>query len=94
MSVEQPESAIQTPRPEDLRRLVPWFGDHRHELLRPLAGTSEEMMGSEQEPEGVARLAEADGNPEALEPFEKEDLDQLARDLIRARAQNAPPRQG
>jgi len=86
MSIEQVESAIQALPPEERRRLVRWFDDHRHEFLKPQREAPDEDVESSQQREVLSRLAETDAHPDSLEPFGEQDLDRMIRDFSHARA--------
>lgn len=86
MSVEQLESAIRALPPEDRRRFVGWFDDHRHELI------DRREIERAQQREVLSRLQETDTNPETLEPFEESDLERTIRDVSRATRKKAPTR--
>ena len=81
MSVEQLESAIKALPPEERERFVGWFDDHRHELVR-----QQEVEGAQQR-EVLARLHEAQTNPDLLEAFEENDLERMIRDATSKKAQ-------
>ena len=81
MSVEQLESAIKALRPEERERFAGWFDDHRHELIR------RREIDDAQQREVLARLEEARTNPDSLEPFEEEDLEQMFRDVAAKKTQ-------
>jgi hypothetical protein len=83
MSVEQLESAIKALPPEERERFAGWFDEHRHELI--LRRKVEEA----QQREILQRLQEIEKNPEKLEPFEENDLEQLIRDVT---SKKTPPR--
>lgn len=64
MSVEQLESAIKALPPKERERFAGWFDDHRHELVR------RKEVEDAQQREILARLHEAETNPDTLEAFE------------------------
>lgn len=81
MSVEQLESAIKALPPEERERFAGWFDDHRHELVR------RREIDDAQQREVLARLEEVRANPDSLEPFEEEDLEQMLRDVATKKTQ-------
>jgi hypothetical protein len=87
MSVEQLESAIKALPPEERRRFVGWFDDHRHELMDE-AGDISPAVRAELE----MRLKETDEHPELLEPFEEADMERMIQDTVNAHAKKSSAR--
>jgi hypothetical protein len=80
MSVEQLESAIKALPPEERERFAGWFDEHRHELIR------RRQVEDAQQREILNRLREVEANPETLEAFEENDLENLIRDVTSKKA--------
>jgi hypothetical protein len=81
MRVEQLETTITEMSASERQRLVHWLDEHRHELMPE--------SESDQQREVLARLAELDNDPAALEPFEEADLERMIHEAVYARTQKA-----
>jgi hypothetical protein len=88
MSVKQLESAIKALPDEAREEFAGWFDEHRHELIR------RKDVETAQQREVLARLAESEADPAAIEPFGEADLDRMIRDATHARPKKAPARRG
>jgi len=88
MSVKQLESAIKALPDEAREQFAGWFDEHRHELIR------RKDVETAQQREVLARFAESEADPAAVEPFEEADLDRMIRDATHARSKKAPARRG
>jgi hypothetical protein len=84
MSVEQLESAIKALPPEDRERFAGWFDEHRHELI------SRQKVEEAQQRELLYRLRETETNPETLEAFEENDLENLIHDVTSKKTPSRP----
>ncbi len=75
MSIEQLESAILALTPQERRRLLVWFDDHRQDLFGRDAEA--EDLSAEQKSEILRRRQEYTKHPEQFTRMDEKSLDQM-----------------